>query len=65
MASIDGTERIDRVLRSAVESGAVPGVVALASKDGEILYEGAHGLRSLRTGVPMTLDTVFWYASMT
>jgi CubicO group peptidase (beta-lactamase class C family) len=65
MASSGGTERIDRVLRDAVGTGAVPGVVALASKGGEILYQGAHGLRSLRTGVPMTLDTVFWYASMT
>lgn len=59
------TAAIDQVLRQAVESGAVPGVVALAAdRDGPI-YEGAFGRRSLAGPTPMTPDTVFWVASMT
>ncbi|MEN0074336.1 MAG: serine hydrolase domain-containing protein [Paracraurococcus sp.] len=59
------TAAIDRVLRQAVESGAVPGVVALAAdRDGPI-YEGAFGRRSLASPAAMTPDTVFWVASMT
>jgi CubicO group peptidase (beta-lactamase class C family) len=55
----------DRLLRNAVEAREIPGVVAIAVDDRERLYEGAFGERSLGGGVPMTLDTVFWYASMT
>ncbi|MCB4821337.1 serine hydrolase domain-containing protein [Roseicella aerolata] len=59
------TAAIDTVLRSAVESGAVPGLVALAAdRDGPI-YEGAFGRRDLDAPAPMTPDTVFWIASMT
>jgi methyl acetate hydrolase len=59
------TAAIDRVLRQAVESGAVPGVVALAAdRDGPI-YEGAFGRRGLADPAAMTPDTVFWVASMT
>ena len=52
-------------MRRAVDRGVVPGVVAIAAKNGETVYEGAHGVRGLGTGTPMTVDTVFWYASMT
>jgi hypothetical protein len=38
---------IDEVLRSAVDRGDVPGAVALAATDGDILYEGAFGLRDV------------------
>src|SRR6185436_19783487 len=31
----------------------------------EVIYEGAFGRRGLPDGAPMTLDTVFWIASMT
>jgi methyl acetate hydrolase len=55
----------DRVLRGAVDSGDVPGVVAMAAtRDGPI-YQGAFGRRSLPSGPAMTADTVFWIASMT
>jgi CubicO group peptidase (beta-lactamase class C family) len=57
------TRNIDFVLRSAI--GAVPGVVALATTRNGTIYEGAFGYRDLSTEVPMTLDTVFWLASMT
>jgi methyl acetate hydrolase len=65
MPASERARRIESVLKGPVDAGAIPGVVAIAAKDGETIYEGAHGVRALRTGVPMTMDTVFWYASMT
>ncbi|HYM68985.1 MAG TPA: serine hydrolase domain-containing protein [bacterium] len=57
--------RIDGLLRNAVESGVVPGVVALAAPSGHILYAGAAGWRSLSGRAPMDLDTIFLIGSMT
>ena len=59
------TAQIDRVLRSAIERGAVPGVVAAAATRGGTVYQGAFGRRVLPDGAAMTADTVFWIASMT
>ena len=57
--------RIDGTLRSAAESGEVPGVVALATAGDGPIYDGAFGVRALGGGAAMTLDTVFRIASMT
>jgi methyl acetate hydrolase len=55
----------DQVLREAAEAGAVPGVVAMAAtRDGPV-YQGAFGKRALPSGAAMTVDTLFWIASMT
>jgi CubicO group peptidase (beta-lactamase class C family) len=59
------TGEIERTLRHAADSGAVPGVVAAAADGDGIVYEGAFGRRNLASDVPMSLDTVFWIASMT
>ena len=56
---------LDALLRDATDEGHVPGVVALAVGREGTLYEGAFGERALGAGVPMTVDTVFWIASMT
>ena len=56
---------IDAVLRGAVEAREVPGVVAMAASEEGPIYEGAFGVRDLRSGRAMTLDTVFRIASMT
>jgi CubicO group peptidase (beta-lactamase class C family) len=56
---------IDEALADGVERGDAPGVVALAATYDGVLYEGAFGRRGLDTDRPMTLDTVFWIASMT
>ena len=57
--------QVDEVLQTAIERGAVPGVVAMAAtRDGPV-YQGAFGRRSLPDGAAMTTDTVFWIASMT
>jgi CubicO group peptidase (beta-lactamase class C family) len=56
---------VDEVLRATIERGDVPGVVAMAAtRDGPI-YQGAFGRRLLPDGAAMTVDTVFWIASMT
>jgi methyl acetate hydrolase len=56
---------IDDVFRQAVHAPDVPGVVAMAATDQGIMYEGAFGMRDLEKGPSMSLDTVFWIASMT
>jgi CubicO group peptidase (beta-lactamase class C family) len=61
----EADHQIDAVLRGAVETGAVPGVVAVAASDAGPIYEGAFGVRDLGTGRAMTLDTVFRIFSMT
>jgi CubicO group peptidase (beta-lactamase class C family) len=66
-AAVSGRTRddIDQALRQAVEAKEVPGVVAMAATEKGTLYEGAFGKRDLAKGTDMTLDTVFWIASMT
>ena len=59
------TQAIDQVLRQATDAKEVAGVVAAATSDKGIVYEGAAGLRELGKPAAMTVDTVFWIASMT
>ena len=59
------SERIDRVLDDLVKSGAAPGVVAMVVNDRGSLYSGAAGTKGVGRTEPMTVDTMFWYASMT
>src|ERR1700687_1135883 len=56
--------QIDAMLRAATSAGDVPGVVALAATDNDIVYEGIFGRRRLPEGAAMTRDTVFRVASM-
>ena len=60
-----GAAGIDQALTEAVKSGKVPGVVALAANDKGTIYSGAFGVRSLGQPQAMTVDSVFWIASMT
>ena len=55
---------IDAMLRAATSAGEVPGVVALAANEDDILYEGIFGRRRLHAEPAMTRDTVFRVASM-
>jgi methyl acetate hydrolase len=56
---------IDQHLRQAADAKEVPGVVAVAANDNGVIYEGAFGKRDLAKGTDMTVDSVFWIASMT
>jgi methyl acetate hydrolase len=55
---------IDAMLRAATSEEELPGVVALAATDDDIVYEGIFGSRRLHAGPAMTRDTVFRVASM-
>jgi CubicO group peptidase (beta-lactamase class C family) len=56
--------RLDSLLRDASSAGEIPGVVALAASDNDLVYEGAFGMRRLQAAPAMTRDTVFRIASM-
>src|SRR5947209_3363688 len=57
--------KLDAIFTEAVERGDVPGLVAVATTDNDIFYDGAFGKRALGRSDAMTLDSVFWMASMT
>ncbi len=56
---------IHDLLQAAVDRGDVPGVVAMATDGTDILQEDVAGVRQLGGAVPMTLDSIFWIASLT
>jgi len=56
--------KIDAMLKEAVNSGQVPGVVALIAKDGKIVYHSAHGTANGK-GRPLKKDDIFRIASQT
>src|ERR1700693_4529086 len=57
--------QIDQILRAKSDAKDIPGVVAMAANSQEVIYQGAFGKRDLSKDDPMTLDSVFWIASMT
>src|SRR5215468_11133441 len=57
--------QIDQILREKSEVKEIPGVVAIAARGNETIYQGAFGKRDLSKDDAMTLDSVFWIASMT
>jgi methyl acetate hydrolase len=59
------TQTIDRLLADAAASGALPGVVAMATTADGTIYEGAVGRASLAEDTPIPIDAVFHIASMT
>jgi methyl acetate hydrolase len=56
---------IDALLQAAVDSGGVPGVVAVAGDRDRTLYEGAFGELGGEDARPAKTDTIFAIASMT
>lgn len=56
--------QIDQLLRTATQTGEVPGIVAMATDADDITYEAAYGLRRLGNDSPMALDSVILLASM-
>lgn len=57
---------VDRVLRTAVVTGQVPGAVLIVGHQGRIVYRKAFGRRARAPAKePMTVDTVFDLASLT
>ena len=60
-----GRAALDEALRVPVDKGELVGVVALAGTRDEVIYEGAFGKRGTNQPADMTVDSVFWIASMT
>ena len=63
--SSERLERVSRVLRSEIESGKIPGAVALVARKGQIVYFESFGLRDKASGAPMSKDAIFRLYSMT
>jgi CubicO group peptidase (beta-lactamase class C family) len=57
--------QIDQILRQKTDAKEIPGAVAIAANSKETIYQGAFGKRDLSKDDAMTLDSVFWIASMT
>ena len=66
---MQGKAQIDQILRQKSEAKEIPGVVAIAARGNEVIYQGAFGKRDLAKNDAenntMTSDSVFWIASMT
>src|SRR5205809_3644056 len=56
--------QIDQLLRHKSDAKEIPGVVAMAANSKEVIYQGAYGKRDLSKDDAMTVDSVFWIASM-
>jgi CubicO group peptidase (beta-lactamase class C family) len=56
---------VDQTLAAATQAQQIPGVVAMVTTDKETIYQGVFGKRALDAPAAMTLDSVFWLASMT
>ena len=70
MSDIDGSKidgsKIDEVLASAVDSGAVPHVAAIAATADGVIYEGAAGVQVAgENDTPVSTSTQFRIMSMT
>ena len=58
------TQELDGLLRTATDSGSVPGAVAIVAGEDGILYSGAAGKCVLGGDAAFTPDTIAFYASM-
>jgi CubicO group peptidase (beta-lactamase class C family) len=56
---------VDQAFRRATDARQIPGVVAMAATDKEVIYQAAFGKRDLGKADAVTIDSVFWIASMT
>ena len=61
----DRLARLDSALESYVESGTLPGAVALVASRGETVYLKAFGYRDREAGDPLEVDDIFRIASQT
>ncbi|MCP3477530.1 beta-lactamase family protein [Bradyrhizobium sp. CCGUVB1N3] len=63
--SPDQLERITAFFDNEVTTGRLPGAVILVQQHGKPLFLKTIGVRDVRTGLPMTPDTIFAIHSMT
>jgi len=60
-----GISEINQLLQSAVESGKIPGVVAIVANRDRILYHQSFGKMDLENDLDMRTESIFSIASMT
>jgi CubicO group peptidase (beta-lactamase class C family) len=63
--SSDGLARIDAALQSLIDEGELAGAVSLVARRGRVVHTRAMGLKDLRTGEALSVDTIFRIFSMT
>jgi CubicO group peptidase (beta-lactamase class C family) len=61
----DKLDRITQFFDHEVATGKLPGAVILIQQHGRVIYQRCFGVRDVKTGVPMTPDTIFALHSMT
>ena len=61
----DSLNKIDAIVKAAIDSGAAPGMVVLVAKNGKLVYHKSFGHVNTDQAVPMTNDMIFDLASVT
>jgi CubicO group peptidase (beta-lactamase class C family) len=61
----DALRRLSAALQSRVDSGHIPGAVALVARHGKVAFHQAFGVRDPEDGGPMQTDAIFRIYSMT
>ena len=63
--SAERLSRIDRMCKEAVENSKVPGIVAMVSRHGKIVFHEAYGMADNEAGRTLKKDDIFRIASQT
>jgi CubicO group peptidase (beta-lactamase class C family) len=63
--SSERLQRVSRALRGEIDSGKIPGAVALVARKGRVVYFESFGVRDKAVGDPMPKDAIFRLYSMT
>lgn len=56
---------LDAVIFQAIQSKRIVGTVVMVCQNGKIIYQGAYGFRDREANIPMTMGSLFRYASLT
>ncbi len=61
--SVERVERIDAMCKESIKDGDVPGIVALVTRNGKIVFHKAYGKADSESGRSMKKDDIFRIAS--
>ena len=62
---MDMERRLDETVTRAIAENRIVGAVLIVRRNGELLYERAHGLADREAGRAMTVDAIFRLSSVT
>ena len=63
--STERLKRLDAGMKGLVTDGKVAGIVSLLTRHGKTVHLTAHGVKDIRSGAPITRDSIFRIYSMT